>query len=443
MFPSLRAIIDRSREIYNPDGASAAGDSYNETLYRWRFKDKRLIRFGSIQHENDVTDWQGQPHDLYGFDEITEFTEKQFRFVTGWNRTTLKGQRCRVICTGNPPTSAEGEWVIRFWAPWLDESYPNPANPGELRWFTTEDGKDEEAPDGRPFVRGSSGERIYDFDPEKYKVTDVLSPRSRTFIPARVADNPYLVASGYVSTLQALPEPLRSQMLYGDFRSGRKDDAFQAIPSEWVRLAQQRWRDRPAPTTPMNALGVDVARGGKDKTVLSARHGNWFGTQWTYPGTDTPNGDLVATLALKHRGSNATCINIDVLGVGSSPYDTLHGMKGVKIVALNSSAGSDAMDRSGQLGFINKRAEWWWKLREALEPGSGQDLALPPDPELLADLCAPKWKTSARGIQIESKDEVKKRIGRSPDKGDSLVYAHANEGIRLTSLERSKILCTM
>ena len=52
-------------------------------------------------------------------------------------------------------------------------------------------------------------------------------------------------------------------------------------------------------------------------------------------------------------------------------------------------------------------------------------MALPPDPELKADLCAPTWKLTARGILVESKEDINARIGRSPDKGDSLVYAHA------------------
>jgi hypothetical protein len=67
----------------------------------------------------------------------------------------------------------------------------------------------------------------------------------------------------------------------------------------------------------------------------------------------------------------------------------------------------------------------WWRMREALDPVNGYDLALPPDRELFADLCAPRYKRTPRGIQVETKDEIKKRIGRSPDKGDSAVYALA------------------
>jgi hypothetical protein len=77
--------------------------------------------------------------------------------------------------------------------------------------------------------------------------------------------------------------------------------------------------------------------------------------------------------------------------------------------------------------FVNRRAEWWWKLREALDPATGEDLALPPDQGLLADLCAPRWKLSARGVQVESKEDIIKRLGRSPDRGDSAAYALARD----------------
>jgi hypothetical protein len=50
---------------------------------------------------------------------------------------------------------------------------------------------------------------------------------------------------------------------------------------------------------------------------------------------------------------------------------------------------------------------------------------LPPDRELLIDLCAPTWKLTPRGIQVEAKEDLIKRIGRSPDKGDAVVYALA------------------
>lgn len=401
-YPRLKAVIARSREIYGPAG------SFNASEHTWTFADGRVVELGSMPNETDKLAYQGNPHDLYVFDELPEFTETQFRFVIGWLRTTREGQRCRVVCPGNPPTDSDGEWVTRFFAPWLDEHHPRPAKPGELRWFTTgPDGKDLEVEAGWRGV-DDQGQPIV--------------PLSRTFIPAKLSDNKFQPAT-YRAVLQALPEPLRSKLLFGDFKAGREDNAFQVIPSEWVRLAQERWK--PArPSVRMSALGVDVARGGKDKTILAPRYANWFAELRAFPGSSTPDGPAVAALAVSAREDQAV-VNIDVIGVGSSPYDCLRAGIGDKAVAMNGAEGSDKKDKSGQLGFVNQRAEWWWGLREALDPASGQDLALPPDPELKADLCAPRWKLTARGIQIESKDDLQKRIGRSPDRGDALVYAHA------------------
>ena len=79
---------------------------------------------------------------------------------------------------------------------------------------------------------------------------------------------------------------------------------------------------------------------------------------------------------------------------------------------------SGSTDKSGRLGFINRRAEAWWLFKEALEPESGEDDRTSRlTTELLADLTAPTWELSARGIQIEDKAKLSKRLGRSPDCG--------------------------
>ena len=289
--------------------------------------------------------------------------------------------------------------------------HPNPAKPGELRWFATIKGKDVEvAGPGPIYVEGED---------------HPVQPHSRSFIRAYVTDNPFYVASGYMTVLQGLPEPLRSQMLKGDFGAGHEDHPYQVIPTEWVILAQGRWKpDRPGP---LDSIGADVARGGKDKTVLTPRAGAWFGEQDTFPGKATPDGwESLQYIITAVPAGEAPAINIDVIGVGASVYDLAVGA-GLDAYALDARAGSDARDKSGKLGFVNKRAEWWWKLRESLDPLTGDDLAIPPDRELLADLTAPRWSPRIRGIQIEEKDDIITRIGRSPDKGESLVLAHAIE----------------
>ena len=404
VFPSLSGIIDRSKEIYAKEGSGSL-DNYNESKARWTFEDGRSIRFGSVQHEKDVTDYQGQAHDFYGFDEITEFSEKMFRFITGWNRSTIQGQRCRVVCTGNPPTNSDGDWIIQFWAPWLDENHPNPAKPGELRWFTTQAGVDVEVPSGDPIeING-----------------EMVQPQSRTFIPAKVQDNPKLMESGYLAKLQALQEPLRSKLLYGDFRAGREDAAYQIIPSDWVVAAQKRWESMPEPThIPITAIGVDVARGGADSTCLSVRRNNWFAKIKQIPGKDTPDGQSVAALAIINAKGNAM-ITVDVIGVGGSAYDFLKESGNVNVRPFNGASKSLKKDKSNQLNFVNRRAEAYWLFRELLDPANENNVSLPPDTELKADLCSPTYKIVRGGIQVESKDDIKKRIGRSPDKADALV----------------------
>ncbi|WP_445634535.1 Terminase [Nostoc sp. DSM 114161] len=413
-YPQLKGLLKDCKKILKGTDAR-----YNSTEKTWsNLPGGRSLEFGACQHEDDVEKYQGRPHDLKAIDEITHFSKSQFKFLTGWLRTDDPNQKCRVVCTGNPPTTSEGRWVIEYWAPWLDPKHPNPAKPGELRWFAVLDGEDVEVESGEAFEYT-----------DKEGKTELVKPRSRTFIPAKIEDNPIYMKTGYKSVLQSLPEPLRSQMLKGDFAAGVEDDPWQAIPTEWVQLAMNRWKQhrhifmtRP---TPMTCLGVDVARGGSAKTVIAPRYGSFIDKLQKHAGKTTPNGGAIASLVQVELQGDAY-IHIDICGVGSSPYDTCVE-RGLNAHAANGAGGSMARDKSGKFGFINKRAEWYWHLREILDPTSGDDIALPDDPELLADLTAPKWKiTSASKIQIESKEDIQKRIGRSPDCGDSVVYAFGN-----------------
>ena len=411
-------VIQRLTELH--DGT----DGFNSQKAIWRLPTGGLVEFAGLDNPGDEKRWQGRPHDLKAFDEVTEMREAQVRFVMGWLRTASGGRRSRVVMTFNPPTTQEGRWVLDFFAPWLDDKHPNPAAVGELRWFTTIGGKDEEVDDPRPFVL-VKGERVYDFDLDDYTPEDVIQPKSRTFIPARLTDNPYLVATGYMSQLQAMPEPLRSQMLYGDFKAGIGEDPWQVVPTRWVELAMARWTKR-EPRGEMMGMGVDVARGGKDKTTIATRHADggkdlWFDKPNAWPGTETPDGPMVAGLVISKLRDEAP-IMIDVIGVGASPYDTLNGM-GLVVYGVNVSEKADRKDLSGRLSFFNLRSQYWWAMREALDPQRDNGIALPPDKQLLAELCAPRWELSGSTIKVESKDEIVKRIGRSPDLATAYILA--------------------
>lgn len=400
-FAQLTALIERSRELL------VQVARYNGQEHIWRdIPGGRTLEFGGVQHEDDKHRYQGRPHDLKAFDEVTEFTYSQYKFLSGWARSTTPGQRVRVVATGNPPSHAEGRWVIEHWAPWLDDQHPHPARPGELRWFAVIDGKDTEVDGPEPFEHKG----------------EIIRPTSRTFIPAALSDNPYLAETNYGAILQSLPEPLRSQLLYGDFSIGVQDDPWQVIPTEWVRMAFRRYEEREGPDVPLTVLGVDVARGGADQTVICKRYGNYIPPLLKYSGHETDDGPKVAALAIAALDNPQAMINIDVIGIGSSAYDFLC-TQNVSVVPINVAEASQHRDKSGMLNMRNKRAEAYWKAREALDPNTGDDLAIAPDNELLADLTAPHWKITPSGIQVESKEDIVKRLARSTDCGDAFVLS--------------------
>ena len=405
VYPNLKAVIQRSREIIGDSAKENKSDKI------WTWPNGNTLEFGAMQYEDDKTQWQGRPHDLKAFDELPEFSRSQYTFACGWNRTTNPAQRCRVVCSGNPPTDEAGGWVIEYWGPWLDKNHPNPAKPGELRWYATVDGEEQEFMSGDSFE--NEGETIY--------------PRSRTFIPAKVRDNPFYAHDArYLSVLQALPEPLRSMMLNGDFQAAAQMDPFQVIPTDWVRTAQRRWLERERPETPMTACGLDVARGGRDKTSLSRRHDAWFDDVLSWSGVVTSDGPAVAALVHQALGESKAPINIDVIGIGSSAYDSLKTMYTVN--PINASSASEYRDRSGKLKMRNMRAEYYWRMRDSLDPVNGDEVALPPGNAIVADLCAARYKLTTSGIQIEAKDDIKARIGRSPDEGEAILLANLSVG---------------
>jgi Terminase large subunit, T4likevirus-type, N-terminal len=421
----LRGIEDRILEL------AGTRDGWNGQLKTFRWHGK-LIELGYLAAPGSEESWRGRAHDFIGFDEGAQLSKNKVRFVLGWLRSVNPKQRRRAIIGSNPPTGGEGEWLIEWFAPWLDPKYPNPAIQGELRWAATapdRDGATVWLPDGRPIVflegvawRSATDEEIAQGDANP----DVVKPQTRTFIQSLLRNNPYLANTGYRAQIQSLPEPLRSQLLNGDFVVGREDHEWQVIPTAWVKAAQERWKPQPPAGAQMTAIGVDVAQGGADRTVLAPRFGPWFSPLVERPGILTPTGSHVAALVVEVRRNNATIIVDMGGGYGGAAKQRLND-NDIEVMPYNGANSSNERSKDRQLPFANKRAEVHWRFREALDPDQdgGSPIALPPDPQVLGDLTAPRWKLTARGIQIEEKLELKKpeRLGRSPDKGDAIVTA--------------------
>jgi hypothetical protein len=411
------AILDEAGEPYKVSG---------NVVYVPR--EDRQIDFGGIQHADNWRKHRGNARDAFLFDEASEFEEVMIRTLFAWNRSAVAGQRSKIGMCFNPPTIKHGIWLIDYFGPWLDPKHARPAKYGELRWFITVDDKDIELPGPEPVQIETKSGRI-----EKF------IPLSRTFIKSLVDDNEYYAGTDYEAKLMSLPGASRLQLRYGDFNVEEIDEPNQCIPTRWVLLAQERWQAMQEaantpdgrPDAPLSAVGADPARGGINKTAFVARIGTWFDYPETHPGSETPDGaEVIKRLAKfmsRYRVVRKVMVGMDVIGVGSSPVDEGR-RQNMNIIAMGGSeaAPERATDRAGIYGFANLRAYWYWMLREALDPELGQNLAIPPDRDLLADLCAPKYDDKAlRGITIEKKSEVAKRLGRSPDKGDAFVYAFA------------------
>ena len=207
------------------------------------------------------------------------------------------------------------------------------------------------------------------------------------------------------------------------------------IPLAWIEAAMERWEDAPAPAlasasaSGSTVLGVDVARFGQDLSAIAPRKGSKIFPLQIFAGKDTQ--EMAGECIRAQRETGADQINVDVIGLGAGVVDALQAA-GAPVVAVNVAESSIELDDTGNKVFANLRAQLWWTLRDALNPKNPEPLALPPDDDLLGDLAAPTYKINAKGaIQIEPKEETKKRLGRSPDRGDAVILTFAPRMIEI------------
>lgn len=410
-YTDLDALIDSAIEIKG----SRAG--FNGSPPPRMTHERGVIDFGAVANPGDEQRWMGRPHDLIGIDEATQFPLKQIKFLRGWLRTTKPGQRTRTVLATNPPLTADGLWVHEMFAPWIDPQFPNPAKPGELRWA----------------ISGPDDKTVWVNGPGEYQIPSDTSGKlyaaeSYTFIPSKVTDNPFIDAKDYQKRLDALPAQDR-EILMGGFRTSFRDQDRQLIPTTWILAAQQRWSPEPPRGVPLCSIGVDVASGGEDNTVLAKRHDGWYAPLISVPGKETPLGSDVAALVFKHlRDDAVVCIDMGG-GFGGGPYEILKNNH-VNVIAYKGAEGSVARTKDQKMKFVNRRTEAYWRFREALDPDQqgGSHIALPPDPVLIADLTAPQFQQTPNGYKITSKEDVTKKLQRSPDRGDAVVMAWIEGG---------------
>ena len=203
------------------------------------------------------------------------------------------------------------------------------------------------------------------------------------------------------------------------------DDEDAIIPLSWVEAAVERWREWDKAGRPdrdgIQVAGVDVARSGKDKSAIAIRLGDVIAGVETFIRSDTmETTGKVKRVLDAHPGMRAV---IDVIGIGAGVFDRLREM-GLPVDPFTAGQKTHRTDKSGLLHFVNLRSFAWWATRDALNPAFGATLAIPPDDELIGDLTAMHKKDMSDGrIMAEPKDDIRKRLGRSTDKGDAVVQA--------------------
>lgn len=218
----------------------------------------------------------------------------------------------------------------------------------------------------------------------------------------------------------------------GEFAAADLDGVIPSL--SWIEAANERWRTimdqvqaGEATLPELTMVAVDVARQGADKTVFAFRYEGFIDQLVEYEKNTTTETSTLLAEALgtspEYAAKAGRYAMVDIIGLGAGVVDQTR-QKGFVTHGFHAAEGTDLTDVSGELQFANKRAAGWWNVREVLDPANGFEVALPPDDQLTGDLLSPKWSQQPGGrIKVESKADIRKRLGRSPDKGDAIVMA--------------------
>ena len=182
-YPQLSELIDRSQELYP---RAIRGAKYNDQKHTWRFPSGAKVIFGSMQHPQDRTNYQGKRYDYICFDELTHFTWEEYSYLFSRNRPNGPGTRCYMRATANPGGIGHA---------WVKARFITPVPPMQTIW----DKVKVRFPDGKEETRW----------------------KSRVFIPSTIFDNKILLENDpdYLTRLASLPDADRRALLYGDWDS--------------------------------------------------------------------------------------------------------------------------------------------------------------------------------------------------------------------------------
>ncbi len=260
---------------------------------------------------------------------------------------------------------------------------------------------------------------------------DGTLPDNYAFIQSLPTDNVY-AEKGSVERLDQLKiESQRQRLRYGNWDYA--DDPDQLITYD---LIVENCEPQEADFADDKKLGVDVARYGDDSSGICQKTGKVIHKIKKIKGNDTHQlSDLIIEIA-ESEGINATDINIDGVGVGAGVIDSLKHRTPPWFVNDIQSGSKVPEDPETHYQFKNMRAKLWWEFKLGLQEGNikfSKELQHSEYwDELCDDLMAPKYYIqNEKVITIEKKDDIKKRLGRSPDLGEAVIYSNYDYGFKL------------
>lgn len=203
------------------------------------------------------------------------------------------------------------------------------------------------------------------------------------------------------------------------------------IPVKWIEDA----RNRTLEATGQNVLGVDVG-GGTDRSVIAQRVGPVVRIK---QGWATSNPDTMQTLGLLMqvlKDTEADVAHVDAVGIGQGVVDRAYDISTDQKEKSKSRKARAGKIRGVKVGsspkdsetYVNLRAEAYWGLRERFQDGA-IDLD-PSDEDLAAELADLRFKRTSRGqIQVESKEDMRRRGKPSPDRADAVMLAFCDPDV--------------
>ncbi|WP_185956490.1 terminase large subunit domain-containing protein [Changchengzhania lutea] len=333
-------LWDESKKLY-PYVAGKA----NETQLNWTFPTGSKLKFSHLEHEKNVTSWQGSQIPFIGLDELTHFSKDTFFYLLSRNRSTC-GVKPRVRATCNPDPDSWLYEIIKWWIG--DDGFPIPERQGVIRYF---------AKDGDTMIWASTVDECikkasYFIFPlsEKAGLPPENFIKSLTFIGGSVYENKALLSVNpeYLANLAAQSSDSKLQLLDGNWKvSLNPSDVYDynhfrdVFKNNFVKPSDKR-------------ITVDVAMGGKDKLIISYFEG--YRLEDILIIDKSSGKDVIDAITLfqsKHQVGNSKVI-YDADGVGAFIGGENNGFIEGAIAFHN---GSKAIETNDKRKFYNLKTQ--------------------------------------------------------------------------------------